>query len=326
ARPWAVMLNAFSVRDASGNVLMHEHPSKPQDTLEQLQSMLERAEGTHRSTPPAWKSSPVQTGSPLDQLLPAGGLPRGSVMEWLGQGGGSGATMLALSVARAAIGGGIQGNHTGYEIRDARYAVKNSDAGRRNNGMVLVVIDRQHRFYAPAAAHLAIDPSRLIIVRPAGQTDEIWALDQVARCTGVAAVLWRGSQLDSHHFRRLQLACEASGVIGLLVRPHTARKAPSWADVRLLVQSPVASPPPNPLLKGEGDQSLESVLGEGIRNERRRLRVEVLRCRGGAAAVQVELEIDDESLQIRQAPTLRMAARRPTKRPTERPTRRRRPA
>ncbi len=186
--------------------------------------MLERAEGTHRSTPPAWKSSPVQTGSPLDQLLPAGGLPRGSVMEWLGQGGGSGATMLALSVARAAIGGGIQGNHTGYEIRDARYAVKNSDAGRRNNGMVLVVIDRQHRFYAPAAAHLAIDPSRLIIVRPAGQTDEIWALDQVARCTGVAAVLWRGSQLDSHHFRRLQLACEASGVIGLLVRPHTGAR------------------------------------------------------------------------------------------------------
>jgi hypothetical protein len=290
----------------------------PPTTLEQLQAMLERTEGAHRAVPPGWKSAPVQTGSPLDPLLPPGGLPRGSLVEWLGQGSGSGATRLALSVARAALGVDVGSNHTGYEIRDTGYAGRNRNADRnrgasKNHVPALVVIDRQRHFYAPAAARLGIDPSGLIIVRPVRQADELWALDQAVRCTGVAAVLWRGDKLDARHFRRLQLACQASGVIGLLVRPATARQEPSWADVRLLVGS---RPAARIDTTGPGSTARPSAVCQSALppwSAVRRLQVQVVRCRGRTAGTLVELEIDDETLQIRSATALRMAARRPAR-------------
>jgi hypothetical protein len=37
-------------------------------------------------------------------------------------------------------------------------------------------------------------------------------------------------------FRRWQLAAERGGSVGLLMRPSTARAAPSWADVRIAVE------------------------------------------------------------------------------------------
>jgi hypothetical protein len=177
-----------------------------------------------------------------------------------------------------------------------------------------VIIDRLQQFYAPASVALAIDPSRLIIVRPRQDADEVWALDQAARCAGVAAVLWRGKKLDARHFRRLQLACETSGVTGLLVRPHIADREPSWADLRLLVQ-PCAEDHPDLRPAGMGRSSFPIP----IRNARcsfslRRLRVQLLRCHTRTSATAVELEIDDETAQIREATALRMATRRATRR------------
>lgn len=274
-------------REPAGCLCMKTDRRMPPSTLEQLQAMLKRTESAERARPPAGKSAPLQIGSPLDQLFPPGGLPRGVLVEWLGQGSGSGATRLALSVACAA----------------------------QDSGLVLVVIDRQSRFYVPAAAGLGIDPAGLIIVRPARQLDELWALDQAVRCTGVAAVLWRGDTspgiLDVRHFRRLQLACQASGVIGLLIRSHTARQEPSWADVRLLIQ-----PQPSGRTDSVGQSRGGVGVGSGLSAWQsssfvRRLEVEVLRCRGRRTGARVQLEIDDEIPQIRSADPLPMAARRP---------------
>jgi len=105
------------------------------------------------------------------------------------------------------------------------------------------------------------------------QADNLWALDQALRCAGVAAVLAWPEKLDGRTFRRLQLAAEQGGGLGLLVRPEGVRHEPSWAEVRLVVEPLPAVGPHAP----------------------RRLKVELLRSRGGASGGSVELELDDET-------------------------------
>jgi hypothetical protein len=142
----------------------------------------------------------------LDELLPAGGFARGSLVEWLGERGG-GAGTLALVAAREAA---------------------------RCTGTV-VVVDRQQHFYPPAAAAWGLDLSRLMIVRPTRMQEELWAVEQSLRCPAVAAVWAEVERLDTRWFRRWQLAAEEGGALGLLLRPLRTRGQPSWADVQLVV-------------------------------------------------------------------------------------------
>jgi hypothetical protein len=153
-----------------------------------------------------------------------------------------------------------------------------------HGGGALVVLDRRRAFYPPAAWVWGLGPSDLLIVRSREKADERWALDQALRCPAVAAVWAPLRELDGRTFRRLQLAAEQGRGLGLLLRPTAARHQPSWADVRLLVQ-PLAGETPA-----------------------RRLRVEVLRCRGGRAGAQVELELDEGLGTVREAPRRTIAA------------------
>src|SRR5262245_14802943 len=169
---------------------------------------LRRQIAAVESGQPEENAGVLSTGMPaVDALLPRSGLRRGSVTEWLSAASAGGAQMLALLAARQAC----------------------------CDGKSLVVVDRQRRFYPPAAAALGIDLSRLIVVHPIGDADELWATDQALRCRGVAAVWTRREQLDPRDFRRLQLAAESGGTLGLLVRSAQARGQPSWADVQLVV-------------------------------------------------------------------------------------------
>ena len=107
-------------------------------------------------------------------------------------------------------------------------------------GGTLVVVERQRQFYPPAAVWLGIAPRRLLLVHADERADHDWALNQALRCPAVAAVLaWPetlGGRLDDRTFRRLQLAAEESGSLGLFIRPASVRHEPSWADVRWLVE------------------------------------------------------------------------------------------
>ena len=127
------------------------------------------------------------------------------LVEWLAELPGCGAATLGLLAAREAC---------------------------RAGGM-LVVLDRARAFYPPAAVGWGVDPARLIVVRPRTARDEIWAAVQSLRSPVVAAVWTMIDRLDSRNFRRLQLAAEAGGTLGVLVRGASARGQPSWADVRL---------------------------------------------------------------------------------------------
>jgi protein ImuA len=111
----------------------------------------------------------------------------------------------------------------------------------------------------------------MLVIRSVREEDELWALDQALRCRGVGAVYAPLTRLDVHDFRRLQLAAECGGTLGLFLRPATVRGDPSWADLQLAV-CPRGSP------------------------AGRKLCVEIIRCRGGTAGRSLELEITNSGM------------------------------
>jgi protein ImuA len=193
-----------------------------------LRRALERCQGSLQSL----DTQITSTGaSALDRCLPYRGLRRGSLVEYLGTG-----VSLAFAAAQAAC-----------------------------QDHPLVVVDRRQEFY-PAGWQISL--SETVLVRPATEADELWACDQALRCPGVGAVVVKCGQLNQRDFRRLQLASEMGGTLGLLVRPAKVRGQPTWADVQWLIE-----PQPS--------------------RDRWRLRVELLRCRGGTGGSCVILELDE---------------------------------
>ncbi len=93
------------------------------------------------------------------------------------------------------------------------------------------------------------------------------------RCPAVAAVWAPWDHLEEHDFRRLQLAAEAGGGLGLLIRSHQLRSQPSWSDMQLLIHPQAAS--------------------TGSLRTGRRLRIEVARCRHGRQGGSLDIEIDE---------------------------------
>jgi hypothetical protein len=238
--------------------------------IRELDTLLRRLERPGSGHP----RQRISTGcGPLDAALPGQGLLRGSLVEWLGNGPGCGARLLALRAAREAC----------------------------REGGALVVIDPEHNFYPPAAAAGGLDLQRTIVIRQSqsaqnarGQWNKQsqWALDQALRCPHVAAVVAWPQQLDGRVFRRLQLAVETSGCLGLLIRPAAAQRESSWADVRLLI-SPVAHTPVNDN-QHNASQTAPVALSW-------RLKIELLRCRGGSTQRTVDLEIDERTGDIHAA-------------------------
>ena len=90
-------------------------------------------------------------------------------------------------------------------------------------GGAIVVMDRRGEFYPPAAAALGVNLDNMIVIRAANKKDELWALDQALRCVGVAAVWAPVERIDWRTFRRLQLAAETGGGLGLLLRSTRVR-------------------------------------------------------------------------------------------------------
>jgi protein ImuA len=79
---------------------------------------------------------------------------------------------------------------------------------------------------------LGLDPGRIIIAEARGEADRLWAMEEGLGCSGLAAVVAElgparpgaGSK-DTVSCRRLQLAAEASGVTGILLRPDAGAAA-----------------------------------------------------------------------------------------------------
>jgi len=103
---------------------------------------------------------------------------------------------------------------------------------------------------SPALLH------RSLFVSPGCIDDRLWTVDLALRSSAAALVAADAAGLSLNDTRRLQLAAEAGGSLGLLVRPPWERRESSAARTRWLV---------SPALSSDSDQ---------------RWTVELLRCKG----------------------------------------------
>ncbi len=103
----------------------------------------------------------------------------------------------------------------------------------------IVCIDPSADLYPPGVAQLGVPLERLLVIRATHPADALWVAEQTLRCRAVAAVILPLRTLDPHTSRRLQLAAETGGGVGLLIR-RTEPDAPTFAASRLRLE-PVAA-------------------------------------------------------------------------------------
>lgn len=141
----------------------------------------------------------------LDAHLPWGGLPLAGLHEVLAAepGAGMGFAALLLARAQAALPG-----------RSVLWIADEPDA------------------YPPGLATLGLSAASLVLVRAPRPADALWAAEEALRCPAIAAALVMNVTPDLTAARRLQLAAETGGGIGLLLRGEEAAPGPTAALTR----------------------------------------------------------------------------------------------
>ncbi|HWG71425.1 MAG TPA: translesion DNA synthesis-associated protein ImuA [Steroidobacteraceae bacterium] len=156
---------------------------------------------------PVWSTGK----SSLDARLPGGGWPTASLIE-------------------------VLLDHTGLgEVQLFLPALVESQRQQGQDVPWLVWIAPPHEPYAPALAQQGIELGRLLVVRPGSATEALWAAEQALGSGVCAAVLLWLKGTDDRWLRRLKLAAEAGGALGVLFRPERHRFESSPASLRLLM-------------------------------------------------------------------------------------------
>lgn len=127
----------------------------------------------------------------IDRRLPGGGLALGSLHEVAGGG-------------NAAVDG-------------AAAALFAAGIAARSRGKVLWVVTRRDLF-APALAQAGLAPDRVIYVEAGDERALLGCFEEGLRHGGLGAVVAETAHLPMTASRRLQLAAEGSGTIGLAIR------------------------------------------------------------------------------------------------------------
>ncbi len=141
----------------------------------------------------------------LDARLPGGGWPLGALSELLLESNGIGELQLALPLL-----------------------VRLTQADRH-----VAFVAAPQVLYAPALARAGLILNRSLVVEPHSAEHAIWAAEQLLRTPAYGAVLAWTRNLREADARRLQLAAEHSGNIGLLYRPARVAGSANIAAVRL---------------------------------------------------------------------------------------------
>jgi protein ImuA len=183
--------------------------------------------------------------SAIDGLLPGGGLPIGSVHEIVGEAGSGAAAGFAAALL----------------VRIGRLA--------GGAAPVLWCLSRPE-LYGPGLAALGVDPARLVVAQARARADLLWAAEEGLRCPALLAVVAEmgGIGIGTKDSRRFQLAAEAGGVTGFLLREDGPSGKGRAAPAALGVTTWRVAPAPR-----------EEGAGKGV--PRARWRLELARCRGG---------------------------------------------
>ncbi len=150
--------------------------------------------------------TPVQA---LNAMAPNGIFQRGAVHELLWPRRCTFPTSIALLLAQAA----------------------------QTDGGAIAWSDPERELHLPALVASGINLRHLILLRCASHTDQLWALAECLRCRGISATVAPIARLTQIEARRLQLAAERGGGVGLFMRLYTPGKnAPYAAATRWLIQ------------------------------------------------------------------------------------------
>ena len=89
--------------------------------------------------------------------------------------------------------------------------------------------------YAPALEAAGIDLAKVLLIRPEGKGEAIWALEQALKTGACSAVLgWLPeTELGFSELRRLLIAARQGGAWCTLFRPGSAARSASGAELRL---------------------------------------------------------------------------------------------
>jgi len=203
----------------------------------------------------------------IDDLAPNGGLWCGAIHELLFNSAVAPPKSLALFLARAAQGA---------------------------TGGVIVWNDPRRELYPTAVSSAGVDLRRLILLRPRNAMQELSALAECLRCQGVSATVTSLNRLSDIEARRLQLAAENGGGVGIFLRPMLKNSASHYAAAtRWLVR---------PALESDDTQNWN---------------IELLHGHGGRLGLSVLLEVDRETGDVRASAPL---ANRPAETPPIRAT------
>jgi hypothetical protein len=96
-------------------------------------------------------------------------------------------------------------------------------------GGAVVWSDPKGELYPPALAAAGLPLDRLFLLRPKTADDEVWAVTECLRSRGVAATVAALGRLSDIQARRLQLAAERGGGVGLLLRATGKRAVAHYA-------------------------------------------------------------------------------------------------
>lgn len=263
------------------------------NVLEQLKSQI-RAVQTQRK---AHDTDRIHSQCvAVDRMMPDGGYARGTLVDWIAP-VGCAADFLSLSIASRAC----------------------------ENGGALVVIDPDRQFFPTAAAAMGINMDNLIVLRstekPDGHIraigqDLLWAIDQSLRCPAVAAVWGPLPKIDDRWQRRFQLSAEASGAMGLFVRPLSVARQPSWSEVQWLVSPGTAGN------NTAGNNTVgNNTLGNASDNDFG-VRLNLVRCRGTHGGKSISISINTVTGSVQKARSDREHPQPAQRKPAPRPCRR----
>ena len=196
--------------------------------------------------------------SEIDDRLPGGGLALGALHE---------------------VAGGASG-----AIHGAAAALFTAGVLARTHGQILWCVSRRDLF-APALAQAGLHPDRVIYAEAGSDTAILACFEEGLRHGGLAGVVAEVAKLGMTPSRRLQLAAEATGTVGIAIRRWRRQTEaadfgqPTASTTRWRVTALPASPLPVP--------------GVG----RPRWQVELIRARAGESA-DFEVEACDEEGRI----------------------------
>ena len=173
------------------------HATPAMDRPALLAALRARIARLDRSSRPPGEGVPLCPA--IDRQLPGGGLARAAVHEVLAADPGAAAGFCALVLARS--------------------------RGQREGAMLWIAPEPDA--WPPGLMRFGLSPADLVLVQAPRRQDALWAMEESLRCPGVAGALLAAEGLDLTAARRLQLAAEAGGAIGLLLRPDAAGDSPA---------------------------------------------------------------------------------------------------